>query len=90
MMGFLVISLVVVVVFGWFFGSSMRAMSRQFDQRSRSIDQDMVEARLHRIEEAIDAMALQIERLTEQQRALLVGPRAGEQLTREPPPERRE
>jgi len=40
-----------------------------------SIDQDMVEARLGRIEEAIDAMALQIETLTDQQRALLGAPR---------------
>ena len=47
------------------------AMSRIEVQRGRSIDQDVVEARLTRIEEAIDAMALQIERLTEQQRALL-------------------
>lgn len=39
--------------------------------KEASIDQDLVEARLGRIEEAIDAMALQIERLGEQQRALL-------------------
>ena len=38
---------------------------------SGSIDQGIVEARLTRIEEAIDAMALQIERLTEHQKALL-------------------
>lgn len=38
---------------------------------SGSIDQSLVEARLTRIEEAIDAMALQIERLSEHQRALL-------------------
>ena len=38
---------------------------------SGSIDQSLVEARLGRIEEAIDAMALQIERLTDHQRALL-------------------
>jgi hypothetical protein len=38
---------------------------------SGSIDQSMVEARLGRIEEAIDAMALEIERLSDQQRALL-------------------
>lgn len=43
---------------------------------SGSIDQSLVEARLGRIEEAIDAMALQIERLSEHQRALL-GPAAG-------------
>lgn len=38
---------------------------------SGNIDQSIVEARLGRIEEAIDAMATQIERLTDQQRALL-------------------
>jgi hypothetical protein len=38
---------------------------------SGSIDQSVVEARLSRIEEAIDAMAIQIERLSDHQRALL-------------------
>ena len=38
---------------------------------SGSIDQSLVEARLTRIEEAIDAMAVQIERLSDHQRALL-------------------
>lgn len=38
---------------------------------SGSIDQGIVEARLTRIEDAIDAMALQIERLSEHQRTLL-------------------
>lgn len=38
---------------------------------SGSIDQSVVEARLTRIEEAIDAMALQIERLSDHQRSLL-------------------
>lgn len=38
---------------------------------SGSIDQSVVEARLTRIEEAIDAMATEIERLSEHQRALL-------------------
>ncbi len=38
---------------------------------SGSIDQSIVEARLSRIEEAIDAMAVQIERLSDHQRALL-------------------
>lgn len=38
---------------------------------SGSIDQSLVEARLGRIEEAIDAMALEIERLSEHQRTLL-------------------
>lgn len=41
---------------------------------SGSIDQSLVEARLGRIEEAIDAMAVQIERLTEQQRAFIGAP----------------
>lgn len=43
---------------------------------SGSIDQSLVEARLSRIEEAIDAMAVQIERLSDHQRALL-GPDSG-------------
>ena len=38
---------------------------------SGSIDQSVVEARLTRIEEAIDAMSLQIERLSDHQQALL-------------------
>ena len=38
---------------------------------SGSIDQGVVEARLTRIEDAIDAMSLQIERLSEHQRSLL-------------------
>ena len=38
---------------------------------SGSIDQSVLEARLGRIEEAIDAMALEIERLSDHQRALL-------------------
>ena len=50
---------------------------------SGSIDQSLVEARLGRIEEAIDAMALQIERLSEHQRALL-GPVAGAPDEEEP------
>ena len=37
---------------------------------SGSIDQSVVEARLGRIEEAIDAMAVEIERLSDHQRAL--------------------
>jgi hypothetical protein len=44
--------------------------------RGASIDASVVEARLGRIEEAIDAMALQIERLSEHQRTLL-GPESG-------------
>lgn len=38
---------------------------------SGNIDQSIIEARLGRIEEAIDAMATQIEKLTDQQRALI-------------------
>jgi predicted PurR-regulated permease PerM len=38
---------------------------------SGSIDQSLVEARLTRIEEAIDAMAVQIEKLSDHQRSLL-------------------
>jgi predicted PurR-regulated permease PerM len=38
---------------------------------SGNIDQSIIEARLGRIEEAIDAMATQIEKLTDEQRALL-------------------
>ena len=53
---------------------------------SGSIDQGIIEARLTRIEEAIDAMALQIERLTDQQRALL----GAEPPQIEPPPYRTE
>ena len=49
---------------------------------SGSIDQSLVEARLGRIEEAIDAMALQIERLSDHQRALL-GPVSGPMVEEE-------
>ena len=47
----------------------MNGMNRH--PSSGSIDQSLIEARLGRIEEAIDAMALQIERLSEHQRSLL-------------------
>jgi hypothetical protein len=50
---------------------------------SGSIDQSMVEARLGRIEEAIDAMALEIERLSDHQRSLL-GPAADPPRVEEP------
>ena len=46
-----------------------------------SIDQSVVEARLTRIEEAIDAMALEIERLSDHQRALLGSAPAAAQLS---------
>lgn len=48
---------------------------------SGSIDQSLLEARLTRIEEAIDAMATQIERLSDHQRSLL-GPAAAEERDR--------
>ena len=56
-----------------------RTVVRNLDRSpaSGSIDQSLVEARLGRIEEAIDAMALQIERLSEHQRTLL-GPASAE------------
>lgn len=53
--------------------SVARSVQRNLDRPpfSGSIDQSIVEARLGRIEEAIDAMALQIERLSEHQQSLL-------------------
>ena len=48
---------------------------------SGSIDQSVVEARLTRIEEAIDAMATEIERLSDHQRALLGAPPDAAQLS---------
>ena len=50
----------------------MNTMKR--DPSSGSIDQSLVEARLGRIEEAIDAMAVEIERLSDDQRALRGSP----------------
>jgi len=56
----------------WVAASWSRQFARQMEQqRGRSIDQDLVERRLYRIEEAIDAMSQQIQRLTDQQGALL-------------------
>ena len=49
---------------------------------SGSIDQGLIEARLTRIEEAIDAMALQIERLSDHQQALL-GPASDSRVEEE-------
>jgi hypothetical protein len=77
LMAFLVIALLVIVV-----PAIATAVARNVvsgldrSPASGSIDQSLVEARLGRIEEAIDAMALQIERLSEHQRALL-GPASG-------------
>ena len=50
-----------------------RNVASQFDRSasSGSIDQSVIEARLGRIEEAIDAMAVQIEKLSDHQHALL-------------------
>ena len=65
--------------------SVARSVQRNMDRPpfSGSIDQSIVEARLGRIEEAIDAMALQIERLSEHQQALL-GPVPERSLQDEP------
>ena len=62
-----------------------RGVQRNMDRPpySGSIDQSIVEARLGRIEEAIDAMALQIERLSEHQQSLL-GPVPERSLQDEP------
>jgi len=69
--GFAVLLLLAVCVI-WVTASWSRQFSRQGEQqRGRSIDQDLVERRLYRIEEAIDAMSQQIQRLTDQQGALL-------------------
>lgn len=68
----LAIILILAVGVVWATAALARAGTQQQPgSRSRSIDQDLVEARLTRIEEAIDAMSLQVERLTEHQRTLL-------------------
>ncbi|HEX9563005.1 MAG TPA: hypothetical protein VF981_03510 [Gemmatimonadaceae bacterium] len=86
-MAFLMIAILAIVAV-WVTASASRQFAQQVEkQRGRSIDQDMVEARLYRIEEAIDAMAQQIERLTDQQQAFLPLPREPGDL---PPSERRE
>lgn len=69
---------ILVAILGVLIGATAvtsRIVARYMEsqQRGRSIDQDLVEGRLIRIEEAIDAMALQIERLTEHQRQVLGG-----------------
>ncbi|HEX7123372.1 MAG TPA: hypothetical protein VF178_13435 [Gemmatimonadaceae bacterium] len=50
-----------------------RSVLRSMDMGAATARPVAIEDRLTRIEEAIDAMAQQIERLTEQQRALLGG-----------------
>lgn len=89
MMAVFIAGALLIVAMGWFIGTATRSMARQFEQRGRSIDQDMVEARLYRIEEAIDAMAVQIERLSHQQQQLLGAPPAPGPLPDEPPAGRR-
>ena len=70
---FVIILLLVVFTVPAIATSIARNVVRSMDRSpmSGSIDQSMVEARLTRIEEAIDAMALQIERLSDHQQALL-------------------
>jgi hypothetical protein len=73
----LILGLVIVAVLFMVVPAMASAISRNViasldrSPASGSIDQGVVEARLTRIEEAIDAMALQIERLSDHQRALL-------------------
>lgn len=62
---------ILVVVVPAIAASVARSVANNRSPSSGSIDQSLVEARLGRIEEAIDAMAVQIERLSEHQRALL-------------------
>lgn len=67
-----VIAVLLMVVVPAVAATVARNVVSNFDRaRAGSIDQSMVEARLGRIEEAIDAMAVQIERLSDQQRQLL-------------------
>ena len=75
-MAFILLALIAVVVLAIVVPAVSSAVARNvvqhFDRSpaSGSIDQSMVEARLGRIEEAIDAMATQIEKLTDQQKML--------------------
>lgn len=73
---FVVIAALVIVVPSIATAVARNVVSSMDRAASGSIDQSIVEARLGRIEEAIDAMALQIERLSDHQRALL-GPASG-------------
>ena len=68
---FVVIAALVIVVPSIATAVARNVVSSMDRAASGSIDQSLVEARLGRIEEAIDAMALQIERLSDHQRALL-------------------
>jgi TolA-binding protein len=73
----LVALIAVVVILAWVVpaiaSSVARSVVSSLDRSpsSGSIDQSVVEARLTRIEQAIDAMATEIERLSDYQRALL-------------------
>jgi predicted secreted protein len=68
---FVVIAALVILVPSIATAVARNVVSSMDRAASGSIDQSLVEARLGRIEEAIDAMALQIERLSEHQRTLL-------------------
>ena len=68
---FVVIAALVIVVPSIATAVARNVVSSMDRAASGSIDQSIVEARLGRIEEAIDAMALQIERLSDHQQALL-------------------
>lgn len=68
---FVVIAALVIMVPSIATAVARNVVSSMDRAASGSIDQSLVEARLGRIEEAIDAMALQIERLSEHQRTLL-------------------
>jgi hypothetical protein len=72
LVAFLVVALLVIIVPAIATAVARNVVSNlDRSPASGSIDQSLVEARLGRIEEAIDAMALQIERLSDHQRALL-------------------
>jgi predicted PurR-regulated permease PerM len=70
---FAIIALVVLVLVPTIATAVARNVVNHLDRSpsSGNIDQSLVEARLGRIEEAIDAMATQIEKLTDQQRLLI-------------------
>ncbi len=64
----LIAALVIVLGVLWIAASWSRSLMRQLESdRAHSIDSDVMEARLHRMEEAIDALARQVETLTLQQ-----------------------
>lgn len=72
-LGFLVVLVAVILIVPAIAASVARTVATNVAgvRPEDSIDRSIVEARLTRIEEAIDAMALQIERLSDHQRALL-------------------